>query len=236
MRLKVFNSICKDFSRLFEKYHCQGVIIPLFMLVFGFSCLSKVNIATSVNTQSYDKEVVASSGSIDKAESPAQIDKEISSSYKTTIRNTAISSSDAVQLTSKSTPSVPANSITINGQTGSIFYTTPVNGEFPDTGRKIGLYNGVFLFGHRGSSVFSNLSSLGVGSTFTITLNGNSKQYVVQKAVVLDYDTAQSNRAQYYVGRDENYKKYDYVLMTCAGQSLGGGQATHRLMVFVKEA
>lgn len=100
-----------------------------------------------------------------------------------------------------------------------------------DAGNSAALYNGRFLYGHRGTA-FGAISALPLGTTFTLTVNGVTSTYVIANSVTLDKST--TARFMYSFAIDASYKgqKYDLVLMTCAGTSVGDGDSTHRATIF----
>ncbi len=99
------------------------------------------------------------------------------------------------------------------------------------------------LYAHNSSNLFGNLKSLGIGSTFTVTDSGTTKTYVVSDKVTFEknHGLLQINGSGNYMGRVTYSAGYgngnhSLALMTCAGTSLGGGDATHRLVIFADEA
>lgn len=109
-------------------------------------------------------------------------------------------------------------------------------------------YNDIYktsklIYAHNSSNLFGNLKSLGIGATFTITDSGVTKTYVVSDKVTFEKNNGllQLNGSGNYMGRitySAGYGKgnHSLALMTCAGTSLGGGDATHRLVIFADEA
>ena len=102
---------------------------------------------------------------------------------------------------------------------------------------------GKLIYAHNSSNLFGNLKSLGIGSTFTVTDSGTTKTYVVSDRVTFEKNNGllQLNGAGNYMGRVTYSAGYgngnhSLALMTCAGTSLGGGDATHRLVIFADEA
>ena len=84
-------------------------------------------------------------------------------------------------------PAVKPNSINIAGRTISV--TTGIRDTSIDAGDHANLYyNGKFLYGHNSASVFGGLKNLGIGSTFTMTLDGVTKTYRIDNKVIYDYD------------------------------------------------
>ena len=101
-------------------------------------------------------------------------------------------------------------------------------------------YDGRFLYGHNSNNVFGGLKNLSVGSTFTVTLDNNTVTYRVSSIVIFEKNQETGklmlNGTGSYMNNVARAKhdgvQYDLSLMTCHGQSLGHGDATHRLVVF----
>ena len=98
------------------------------------------------------------------------------------------------------------------------------------------------LYGHNSRSVFGPLSELGVGSTFTITEGGVTHTYVVANVDMYEanyngeFAKLQKNGSgSYMAGIANRAQGHTLALMTCVGEDLGGGRATHRLVVFADE-
>lgn len=79
------------------------------------------------------------------------------------------------------------------------------------------------LVGHS-STVFERLGDVQVGDPIVF----NADKYVVEKMVVLEKSQISMNMLL----SDTDTKTV--VLMTCAGEDLGGGDATHRLIIYAK--
>ena len=92
------------------------------------------------------------------------------------------------------------------------------------------------IYGHNTAGVFGVLSSLGIGSTFSVTLGGVTTNYRVSEIVRFEKISStrlSANGVSYSMDAlTRNAKGHSIMLLTCAGQSLGGGDATHRLAVF----
>ena len=115
-------------------------------------------------------------------------------------------------------------SITINGRVLSI---TDVNNTLIDSGTHVNRI-GHLLYGHNYANVFGDIAGAG---SFTVSEGGNATTYYVRNVVTLTKEeTARFMNAlvngAYMGGR------YQYILMTCAGQLYGGGDASHRTIVF----
>jgi hypothetical protein len=146
--------------------------------------------------------------------------------------------------TTKSTPSkcsVDYAKILINGKTICVFTTNDLG---VDAGQKVAMYNGNFLFGHNSAAVFADL---GRADTFQIVKGAETKTYkIMSSQVYCDY----SNAYQYPDNPEYKCANYnqpvlsmsavlnpakkgaDFSLMTCAGQGVGNGDATHRLVAY----
>jgi len=137
-------------------------------------------------------------------------------------------------------PAAPANSITIAGNTIEIVNVSSID----DSGNHVNRFQKL-LYGHNYSSIFGGISSLGVGSTFVIRVNGRETTYKVGSKIYYDKDNSTKAGALRRPGSSQNYmnsiargydydagRSYDVAIMTCAGKSLGGGDATKRLVLF----
>lgn len=100
-------------------------------------------------------------------------------------------------------------------------------------------YNSIYKFrklvyGHNSANLLGNLSARYAGEVFTITEGGVAKNYQVV-AIATYAKTADGN-----LENDPNLMRniaysalgHDVALMTCAGQSYGNGDASHRLVVY----
>lgn len=134
----------------------------------------------------------------------------------------------------------PQNVINIAGKSLKV---TNVSDTLVDSGSGVNRYGEKFLYGHNTPQVFGGLASVAVGSTFTVTLNGVTKTYKVMKKVTYEKNQAtgklQLNGSGSYMNSVAKAKSdgviYSLSIMTCAGTALGGGDATHRLVVFANE-
>ena len=127
----------------------------------------------------------------------------------------------------------PANAISVAGRTIPI---VDVADTAVDAGNHVNKYGAKFLYGHNTGAVFGNLTSVGVGNVFTIAYNGTSRNYQVKEVIIFEKTSPTQLSAN---GRDYRMSyiangmgRYDIVLMTCYGTMLGGGDATHRYVVF----
>ena len=143
-----------------------------------------------------------------------------------------------------------ADQITIAGNTVPIFYSS---NTLIDAGSQVGLYGAHFLYGHNSANVFGGLANLGVGARFTVTLNGTTRTYEVvnrdlQTKSHFEGTTTRTIRmngmrvsTQMKIMKaitaygEYNGVSYDYILMTCAGESYGNGDASHRLILMANE-
>ena len=134
-------------------------------------------------------------------------------------------------------PAAPANHLDLAGRSLVVEYTdsTAVN-----AGNVVKFYNNKFLYGHNSGNVFGFLSSVGVGTTFSLTYNGVTTNYRVSNKVTYEKTGATTlglNGATIKMGHVANGYSPDEVkhslsIMTCAGQSYGNGDASHRLVLF----
>lgn len=97
-----------------------------------------------------------------------------------------------------------------------------------------------YIFGHNSSNIFGNLAGLPIGTTFSVTVNGQTSNYRVSlKEVVCDYSNPShpcSNYSEPVLNMHDavypSRKGANLAIMTCAGASIGNGDATHRLLVY----
>lgn len=133
---------------------------------------------------------------------------------------------------------VVADGISIGGRVIPIY---DVDSTEYDAGNSVYRFRKL-LYGHNSRAVFGRLSELGVGSTFTITEGGVTHTYVVANVDMYEanyngeFAKLQKNGSGNYMGGIANRAQgHTLALMTCAGEDLGGGRATHRLVVFADE-
>ena len=93
---------------------------------------------------------------------------------------------------------------------------------------------GSLIYGHNSWDLMGSLANRYTGEVFTITEGGVARNYRVA-AIVMYEKTADGylNGDPFLMG-DLVYGAmgHSVAMMTCAGQMLGGGDATHRLVVF----
>lgn len=123
--------------------------------------------------------------------------------------------------------------ISVAGRTISI---VDVSDTLVDAGNHVN-HIGKLYYGHNSAAVFGGLSGLGVGSVFSITQGGIVTNYRVAETALftknLTTGTLQINGTGSYMrGIKNNAWGHSVALMTCAGQPLGNGDATHRLVIF----
>lgn len=145
---------------------------------------------------------------------------------------------------------VPSDNIAIAGryvaltQSGSTEYVSDYNAN---------RYGERFIYGHNSGAVFGVLYGAYAGQTFSVTVGGVTRNYMVADVVVYEKNQAngllQINGQGNYMNSVVNATKktvdevtgqvsltyYNLALMTCYGTMLGGGDATHRLVVFAYE-
>ena len=142
-------------------------------------------------------------------------------------------------------PVAPKNVVSIAGRVISV---VNVNDTRVDAGDHVNFYREKMLYGHNSSAVFGGLKNLGIGSNFTLTMNGVITNYRVARVVVFDYEeTANGNGALRYNNDGRNYilntvrakdtndVQYDISVMTCHGKSFGNHNATQRLVLFANQ-
>lgn len=123
---------------------------------------------------------------------------------------------------------------------GRVLNIVDVDSTLVDSGDHVNHYDQKFYYGHNSSSVFGGIVNLGAGDTFSITRGGVTTNYRVATTVI--YEKNQSSGLlqlngegdyMWYVAKARIGKtRYDVSLMTCYGRLLGGGDATHRFVIF----
>ncbi len=101
-------------------------------------------------------------------------------------------------------------------------------------------YDGRFFYGHNSNNVFGGLKNLSNGATFTVTLNNETVTYRIVEKVIFEKNQETGKLTLNGAGSHMNNvarakyngSQYDLSIMTCHGQSLGHGDATHRLVIF----
>jgi hypothetical protein len=141
-----------------------------------------------------------------------------------------VSYGSAVQASASVAAATPAyDYVNIGGGNVPIF----ISGDTQiDSGYQVALYNGRLLYGHNIAGVFATLPGLGVGSTVTISLGGNTGTYRVANVMTMEKPMVQRYMPALANARMSGVQ-YDFALMTCAGTMRGGGDASHRTIVFV---
>jgi len=141
--------------------------------------------------------------------------------------------------------------ITISGRNICLASTDTTSGSLSYNHAYI--FNGAissnqFIFGHNSSNIFGNLASLPNGTTFSVTLGGQTTTYrIAFKETVCDYTNSQQHGSRYDCANypepvlNMNHavmphlRSANLAIMTCAGAPLGQGDATHRLVVYANK-
>lgn len=100
-----------------------------------------------------------------------------------------------------------------------------------------------YIFGHNSANIFGSLGSLPVGTTFSVTTNGQTTNYRISfKEVVCDFSNPAYPCSNYsepvlnmYDAVQPARRGANLAIMTCAGTSIGNGDATHRLVVYANK-
>ena len=148
---------------------------------------------------------------------------------------TAIARANTTSSTATLAVARPANNIDIFGRSIEV---VEVGDTMVDSGNHVNKYGAKFLYGHNSGAVFGSLHTLGIGSTFTLNLHGNSVTYRVTEIGMYektnDYAITDVNTSQTYAmgAIASNAKGHALALMTCAGTMYSGGDASHRLVVY----
>ena len=151
----------------------------------------------------------------------------------------AVSSNMSVQIPSSTVAaSIQApirDNITIFGRSLAI---SAAASPSEDAGGAVKSY-GKMLYGHNSAAVFRNLVNAQAGTTFTVTQGGVTRTYRVAETATFEKisSTALKLGEQKYTmaALAKNARGHNLVLITCAGESYGNGDASHRLAVFADE-
>lgn len=93
---------------------------------------------------------------------------------------------------------------------------------------------GKLIYAHNTAGLLGNLPTLAIGEVFTITEGGVTRSYRVAATELFEKASngyLSGSRAVTYQVEIEA-RGHSLALMTCAGTPLGGGDATHRYVVF----
>lgn len=105
-----------------------------------------------------------------------------------------------------------------------------------DAGQHVKKYGQKLFYGHNLPEVFGGLKNLEVGENFTVTESEILVEYKVAEVVTFNKvssEVLELNNQKYAMSAIADYAwGHDAVLMTCAGESYGDGDATQRLVVF----
>lgn len=122
--------------------------------------------------------------------------------------------------------------IEIGGNTLPIKY---VNDTMIDAGNYAAQVLPNYIYAHNYSYGFGVLAYLGEGSMFTVTRGGVSETYVIRVKMDVMKARAETLRLNLQTSRYGGVQ-YDMTLITCSGVSLGGGDATGRIIIFASRA
>ena len=163
------------------------------------------------------------------------------------VSNMILASSQEVSV--KPAVVVPRDNITIGGRYIPLYQMGSTDAVLDNAASKYG----DFIYGHNSGNIFGVLYNSWVGQTFSVTVDGVTKNYAVSDIVIYEKNQAngllQVNGRGNYMGNVANAIKkeinqetgqvdltrYSLSLMTCYGTMLGGGDATHRLVIFAYE-
>lgn len=126
----------------------------------------------------------------------------------------------------------PSDYIKIAGQTINI---VTVDNTTVDAGNHVNTVGKLF-YGHNLPNVFGGLKNLSTGDTFAITFNGVTTKYRINKIMIFEKNLETGRlqidgKGNYMTSIKNTALGHDVALMTCAGESLTGGDATHRLVI-----
>ena len=138
----------------------------------------------------------------------------------------------AAQPVMQTTAPTYTNTFSINGKNLQL-----VNVSTPaiNAGDHVNRYSNMF-YGHNSAGVFAGIGS---ASEFSVMENGVMSKYRVMEQQIFEKYSATHlslNGQVYSMASLANRAwGYDVIVVTCAGQSLGNGDATHRLVLFANK-
>ena len=226
-------SLKKVFSDILEKTcreNVVGALILSALAVFGFARTASALSQISAKPTTTDSVAIIPREKAEKIAKPAEkpAEKALAIAHKTSV--STVASARVASVAGSTTANSAGSFVTIAGANIPLF---TAGNTLVDPGNKAAAY-GRMVYGHRGTA-FGNIANLPIGSSFTITRNGATENYVVAGAVTLDKST--TSRFMYSLTNQASYKgqTYSLVLMTCAGAPGDNGDASHRLMLFVEK-
>ena len=91
------------------------------------------------------------------------------------------------------------------------------------------------IYGHNTANLLGSLAERYIGETITITEGGVARSYVVSAKIYYNKTSDGNLNNDPHLMRDiaNTALGHDLALLTCAGQMLGGGDATQRLVVYI---
>lgn len=205
-------------------------------------------VETAIIDSSVTESVADESGAVSSNTSTSAVSN-ASATSSAPVKSTAPATSTApAASTAPATPATPApapapapvsnpDRIDLAGHSIRVEYT---DSTAVDAGGVVKMYKNKFFYGHNSGSVFGFLSSVSVGTTFTVTYNGVTTTYRVSNKIEYEKSSATTlskNGVTYKMSHIANGYSTDEVrhsiaLMTCSGTSYGNGDASHRLVLF----
>lgn len=219
-------------------------VVQLVLLAFlGFTSMTSFTVAANAG-QIPDTDISDRNSNYTATEIAKPIQSsEIANTYQSTrseltvTRAKAPNASDVV---------LSGSYITIGGRTISMYDT---GSTADDAGTRVARYSNSFLYGHNTGAVFGHLAGLPEGTTFSVTVNGQTTDYRISEKVIYNHEyTARGTELLYpdgLPGRNfmsniinarattvSGTRQHSLAIMTCHGVSWGGGDASQRLVVF----
>ena len=210
-----------------------------FLILLSVVCasflFSNAHLATSVSSVAVPSEIITNVPTLSKIDQISAVPKkEITTTAK--ITTTSKQSSRIV----KSSTSTHNYSVTIHSSA-----IKSRNLSYSDIYKTKN-----FIYGHNTSGTLGSIKNLTSGSIFTVTENGTTSTYQVANVQIFyksdDYTLSlckngynDCTSGTYYISSLQyatfRGTKYDIALFTCDGTALGGGDSTHRRIVFANK-
>ena len=184
------------------------VLIPILLISF----FAGMNIADGFDFSITDTTVNdAVTAHYDEAEKVENVENKVSTKLKivqTASSNTSSAKTVSAGSSSSNNSSASGNHINISGNSVALRYIN-CDSQMPTPNYSSAYFcnfrgsGNMFIYGHNTANIFGKLKNLSVGSTFTITLNGNTSTYKITSKftnTVANLNSNSSLRSQIYSG------------------------------------
>lgn len=216
------------FLNFFYLSLCAFFISMASFLNFQDSTAKQITGDAGLNTEFYSEEQDETEDQ-EESTSAFELLPKIENKYESYIASSYSSSNPHTSATTAST--TYSSYITIANNTLRI---EDVNDTLIDSTDHVNRWGKKFLYGHNTSKVFGPIRSLSNGATFTVLMDGQESTYQIMYTETMERPKVEKNMLGIAYAT-YNGVRYDLSLMTCAGTSLGGGDATHRFVIFANK-